>query len=226
MTPVAGLVFDMDGLLVDSEPLARQAMTRFLARYGREVDPAIQRQLLGRRLPDAIAIVRDGYGLEPPVEQLTEEYGALRLAAIRGNLRTMPGAVDLIEWGRAQGLRLGLATSALRPHADVSLGEVGLAGRFDAEATGSEVSRGKPAPDLFLLAAERIGCDPSACVVFEDAPNGVAAAAAAGMRSVYVPNDQSRDHALTVQPTVTLGSLEEAISWLQGEGLAPMPDAL
>lgn len=216
---VKALIFDMDGLLVDSEPLARNAMEAFLAGHGLQLRQEIQRQLLGRRLPEAVAIVKDGYGLPQPVEVLTAEYAAMRLDAIRGNLVTMPGVEALFAFGKAHHLPMALATSAMREHANVSLAEANLAGRFDAEVTGDEVHRGKPAPDLFLLAAERLGVDPAACVVFEDAPNGIAAARAAGMRAAAVPNDQNRQHPFTVAPDVFLQDLDAAIPWLQGLGL-------
>ena len=156
----------MDGLLVDSESLAEAAMTAFLRQYGHEPRADVGAQLLGRRLPEAMAIVREAYELALPVEDLIALYGEMRLAALRGNVRAMPGAAEIVAFGRAAGLRLALATSGHRSHADVSLGETGLAGLFDAEATGDDVTRGKPAPDLFLLAASRVGVEPAACVVF------------------------------------------------------------
>jgi HAD superfamily hydrolase (TIGR01509 family) len=209
----------MDGLLVDSEPLAEAAMTAFLQRYGHEPRAEVAVQLLGRRLPEALAIVREAYELELPIEELIAIYGEMRMAALRGNVRPMPGAAEIIAFGRASGLRLALATSGHRTHADLSLGETGLAGLFDAEATGDDVQRGKPAPDLFLLAAERVGIDPVACVVFEDAPLGVAAAVAAGTRAVAVPNEKSRDMPFPVAPEVSLPDLTAGIAWLREQGV-------
>ena len=222
---IRALIFDMDGLLVDSEPLAARAMDEFLTGHGLVRRDEVMVQLLGRRLPEAIAIVRDAYGLEHPMEALIEQYGEMRLAAVRGAVRLMPGAVEAIEFGRAAGLSIALATSGMRTHAAVSLAETGLRGMFDAEVTGDEVERGKPAPDLFLLAAERIGVEPAGCVVFEDAPNGVLAAQAAGMRVAAVP---AAGHATTFPkpPDVVLGSLLEAPAWLATLGvIAPAPPA-
>jgi HAD superfamily hydrolase (TIGR01509 family) len=217
--PILALIFDMDGLLVDSEPLAAAAMTAFLRRYGKEPRAEVGAQLLGRRLPEALAIVREAYELAVPVEELIAIYGEMRLAALRGNVRSMPGAAEVIAYGRSAGLRLALATSGQRAHADLSLGETGLAGLFDAEATGDEVERGKPAPDLFLLAAARVGVEPAACAVFEDAPLGVAAAVAAGMRAVAVPNAKSRDLPFPVAPEAVLPDLTAAIAWLRAQGV-------
>jgi HAD superfamily hydrolase (TIGR01509 family) len=216
---IRALIFDMDGLLVDSEPLAAQAMDTFLARHDLERREDVHRQLLGRRLPEAIAIVRESYRIEHPLEALVEQYGELRLAALRGSVRPLPGAREIIDFARAAGLKIALATSGMRAHAAVSLAETGLADLFDAEVTGDEVERGKPAPDLFLLAARRLGIPPEECVVFEDAPNGVIAAKAAGMRVAAVPAAESHTHHFPEAPDVILKSLLDAPSWLAGLGV-------
>jgi len=90
-----------------------------------------------------------------------------------------------------------------------------LKGYFDIEATGDEVERGKPAPDLFLLAAARLGVEPANALVFEDAPAGVAAAKAAGMSVIWVPNAHTRNLELAVAPDYTATSLFEALGWLE-----------
>jgi HAD superfamily hydrolase (TIGR01509 family) len=217
--PIEALIFDLDGLLVDSEPLAEIAMVEFLQRHGHVRRAEVMGKLLGRRLPEAIAIVADAYALPGPVDNLVREYDEMRLEALRGNIQPMPGARQIIEFGKQSGLKMALATSGRRSHADVSLGETGLAGSFDAEATGDDVERGKPEPDLFLLAAERIGVDPVRCVVLEDAQLGVAAAAAAGMRSICIPNAKSQMLQFPVEPTVTFPDLTAAIPWLQSHGV-------
>jgi HAD superfamily hydrolase (TIGR01509 family) len=217
---IRALIFDMDGLLVDSEPLAAKAMDTFLANYGLERREDVHRQLLGRRLPEAIAIVRDSYAMEHPLQTLIDEYGEMRVAALRGAVRPMPGARETIAFGRSAGLKIGLATSGMRAHAAISLDETGLTGLYDAEVTGDEVERGKPAPDLFLLAAERLGVIPQECIVFEDAPNGVIAARAAGMRVAAVP---ATGHQVNFpeEPDVILRSLLDAPRWLAEIGAVP-----
>jgi HAD superfamily hydrolase (TIGR01509 family) len=214
------LIFDMDGLLIDSEPVAARALAAFIESHGRAVRPGTMELTLGRRLPEAVAMIADAYGLVEDVAVLTDRYDRLRLAALRGNLRQMAGANDLLEFARAAGLRVGLATSSQRTHADLSLAETGLTGRFDAEATGDEVERGKPAPDLFLLVAGRLGEAPAACVVIEDAPAGLAAAAAAGMRRLWVPNDLTRGLTPPVAIDGAFADLKAVIPWLQAYGVA------
>ena len=213
--PVRALIFDMDGLLVDSEPLAERALVEFLRRRGREMHPDFMGETLGRRLPEAMALVAGRYDLSEPVDELARAYDALRLETLRGNLRPMPGAEALLAFARAAGLKLALATSSQRTHADASLAEVGLTGLFDAEATGDEVERGKPAPDIFLLAARRLGVAPETCAVLEDAPAGIAAARAAGMRALCVPNSKTRALDFPVAPDAIFPDLAAAIPWLR-----------
>ncbi len=217
--PIKALIFDMDGLLVDSEPFAEAAMRSFLARYGHELTEDVNARLLGRRVPEAIAFVTQRYGLVDDLAQLNRIYNAMRLAAIRGNLRPLPGGAELIAFGREHGLRLALATSNMREHVDLSLTETALAGLFDAEATGDEVQRGKPEPDIFLLAAQRLDVDPAECVVLEDSPAGITAAKAAGMFALWVPQGWAGGVAPPTPPDATLTDLFQAISWLQHRGV-------
>lgn len=222
--PVRALIFDMDGLLVDSEGLAAAAMDQLLDEYQLARNPEVHGKLLGRRLVEALAIVRDGYGMDIDVEVLIARYSVLRTEALRGSVQAMPGAHDIIERARLAGLPIALATSGMRVHADISLSETGLAGLFDSETTGDEVTRGKPAPDLFLLSAERLGIEPADAVVLEDSPLGVEAAKAAGMRVVAVLGHPGREVAFPVEPNAVVKDLEQAgdwlrLPWLEGESL-------
>jgi HAD superfamily hydrolase (TIGR01509 family) len=217
--PIAALVLDMDGLLVDSETVSGEALRLFLLGHGHEMLASTLEGALGRRLPEAVALMAEAYDLQGPLDELVVAYGAMRLEALRGNVVAMPGAVSLLDWAAANGLPRALATSSFRGHAEVSLAEAALQGRFDVEVTGDEVQLGKPAPDLFLLAAEKLGVPPETCVVFEDAPAGLEAAARAGMRRVWVPNAHTRHLAPPVPVDATLESLEDAIGWLKTQGV-------
>jgi len=214
--PIRALIFDMDGLLVDTEDLAAGALRQFLGDHGREMAGGTMERTLGRRLPEAIAIIKEQYGLDGEVEELTGQYDLLRLEALRGNVVPMRGAAGIIRWAREAGLRLALASSSKRTHVDLSLAESGLAGSFDAEACGDEVVHGKPAPDIFLLAARRVGADPGACVVLEDAPAGLAAGHAAGMRTIWVPNEKTRGLTPETPYTVRVEHLDDAREWVAG----------
>ena len=209
------LIFDLDGLLVDSEPLAAKAMDDFLTRHQLQRRPEIHAQMLGRRLPEAIAIVREGYELAQPLDELIDEYATMRLDALRGVVKALPGGREVIAWGREHGMKLGLASSGMRRHVDLSLAETGLAGSFDAEITGDDVTQGKPAPDLFLGAAAKLGAEPADCVVFEDAPAGVAAGKAAGMPVIAVPHVGTPRAHFEPAPDAFVASLHDAIPLLE-----------
>jgi HAD superfamily hydrolase (TIGR01509 family) len=217
--PIAALVLDMDGLLIDSETASGEAMRLFLRGHGHDMLPSTVEDALGRRLPEAIAVVAAAYDLQDPLDELVVAFGAMRLEALRGNVAPMPGAVALLDWAASKGLPRAVATSSFRGQAEVALTEAALMGRFDIEVTGDEVQFGKPAPDLFLLAAERLGVSPQSCIVFEDAPAGLEAAARAGMRRVWVPNAHSRHLVAPVEVHAKLESLADAIGWLEAQGV-------
>ncbi len=220
---VKALIFDMDGLLVDSEGLAAVAMDRLLESYGLHRNPEIHQRLLGRRLVEALAIARDEYVIGDDLDTLVSCYADLRTEALRGAVKPMPGAMEIVERARKAGLLVALATSGMRIHVDISLGETGLAGYFDTETTGDEVSRGKPAPDLFLLAAERTGVEPGEAIVLEDSPLGVEAARNAGMRVIGVLGHPERVATFPVAPDVLVTDLFEAASWLGLPALDTLP---
>ena len=113
--PIEALIFDLDGLLVDSEPLAEVAMADFLQSYGHVRRAEVMGKLLGRRLPEAVAIVAEAYDLPGPVENLVREYDSMRLDALRGRVQPMPGARKIIEFGKRAGLKMALATSGRLP---------------------------------------------------------------------------------------------------------------
>ena len=218
---IEALIFDMDGLLADSEPLAGETIVALFRRYGREVDLSAEegQRLVGMRMREILAAVAEIYGLVLPTDALAHEYEELRLTVLQGRLQPMPGAKQLIAFAREAGLPMALATSGVRRYADAVLAETGLAGSFAVEVTGEDVVRGKPAPDVFALTAMRLGVAPAGCVVFEDAPNGIAAAVAAGMRAVAVPNIYTRELAFPAAPEVVFPDLHAAILWLQAQGI-------
>lgn len=217
--PIEALIFDMDGTLVDSEPYAEQAWADFLRLHGHEFNDTVLGRMFGLRMIEGAAVVKEAYNLALSVEAIAEEQDALRLAALTGNLEPMPGTGAVLAFGREAGLKMALATSSLRHHADLTLAETNLAGLFDAEATGDEVENGKPAPDIFLLASERLGVAARRCVVFEDSPAGVASALAANMRCLWIPTPKTASLPVARTPTATLPDLGAAIPWLQAHGI-------
>lgn len=188
---IQAIIFDLDGLMVDSEPLAREAWRAFLARYGHALDEETFDAMLGLRLMDSSRLVKERFNLPLTVEQIAAGRSELFLASLTGNLRPMPGLVELVRAIDARGLRRAVATSSPGFYAPVALREIGMADGFVTIITGDMVARGKPAPDIYLAAAAALALPPRACLALEDSPNGVRAAKAAGMRCIAVPNELS-----------------------------------
>ena len=174
------IIWDCDGVLIDSEIISAQMLIEALAGFGVTIDRAfVVRHFLGRSYPVVLAEVRLRFGVDLP-ESFEGEYRARLLSAFEARLEVMPGAFDAL---RDCGVPWCVATSSSRPRAVRSLEITGLAPLVGGRLfTASEVTRGKPAPDLFLRAAEALGAaDPARVLVIEDSLNGIRAARAAGM---------------------------------------------
>ncbi len=179
MAKPALILFDCDGVLIDSEVISARMLIAELRGYGVEMDMGfVSRHFLGRSYPAVLAEVRSRWGVALP-DSFEAEYRARLLAAFERELTVMPGVAQMI-----QDLRMPycLATSSSPERLRHSLAVTQLAPLFEGcSFTASEVARGKPAPDLFLHAAAHMGVDPGACIVIEDSLNGVRAGLAAGM---------------------------------------------
>jgi HAD superfamily hydrolase (TIGR01509 family) len=185
--PVAAVVFDLDGVLIDSEPLWEEVRRVYVAEHGGRWRPDAQQRLMGMSTQEwATYLSRDlGVGLPPEVvaaevlQRMAERY------AQGPPLRE--GAVAAVERLAAR-WPLGLASSSSRQLIELVLEVSGLARRFSAVVSTEEVAHGKPAPDVYLEVAARLGAVPEACVAVEDSSNGVRSAAAAGMRVIAIPS--------------------------------------
>jgi HAD superfamily hydrolase (TIGR01509 family) len=184
--PTRAIIFDLDGLLVDSEPHWQVAETAFLEAHGRRYGPALARRYAGFRLRDVIGIMQRECGIPGDPSRLASDLLARLLSEYDRGLCARPGAdaaLRLLE-GRYS---LAIASSSPLEVIRFVTRKFGWEGSFEALCSGEEVPCGKPAPDVFLLAATRLGVPPEACCVFEDSPAGLRAARAAGMRCIAVP---------------------------------------
>jgi len=210
---VDAVLFDFDGLLANSEPLQKAAWCAYLAQHGYVLDEALVDRMFGLRLLESAMLVQQTLALPFPVEQIMADRDAIFLDSLPGVLEPMPHAHDAVAAVRARGLRTALATSGHARYIALALGELHLHAAFDAVVTGDTVAHGKPAPDIFLRAAALVGVEPGRCVVVEDAPHGIAAAKAANMLAVAVPNDLTRGLDFSAADVVC-SSLREFVRWL------------
>lgn len=178
------VIFDMDGVLVDSAAPHQESWRQLAARRSVSVDDATFKKTFGRTSRDIVKILFGEDLGDEQIAKLDEEKEAIYRDLVRGNVPAMQGTVAALKMLRSAQYGLAVATSGPKENVELVLSEAKLGDYFAAVVTGFDVKRGKPAPDCFLLAAERLGVDAHRCVVVEDAPVGVEAAIAAEMRVI------------------------------------------
>jgi len=206
---VAAVAFDLDGVLIDSEPVWEEVRRAYVDAAGGRWLPEAQRRLMGMSTPEWSAYLSRDLGVGRPPEVVAAEV--LERMAERYGQRPplLPGAVAAVE-RLAEHWPLGLASSSSRQLIELVLAASGLAGRFRVTVSTEEVPRGKPAPDAYLEVAARLGVDPAECAAVEDSSNGVRSAAAAGMRVIAIPARRyPLDDDAARAAAVVLGGLDE-----------------
>jgi len=182
-----GIIFDMDGVLVDSEPFIIKAATEALAEFGLKINPQDFHPFTGMGENRFIGGVAEKYNFPLDIQQAKKRTYDIYLEIIKGNLKPLPGASEFVAHCRKLGKKTAVASSADWRKVEGNLKSLNLpAESFDAVVAGEDVKNKKPSPDIFLLAAEKIGLDPKDCLVIEDAPSGVKAAKAAGAKCLAI----------------------------------------
>lgn len=214
------LIFDLDGLMLDTEPLYQEAWRRAARELGFELDRRLYRSLIGRNSRDSIARLKerwgDGFSEEEFKELWTGEWNRL----IDGHgIPCKPGLDELLAWADDSEIRRGVATSSARALAERNLSAAGLAERFEVLVPGDEVTEGKPAPEIYRTAARALEVGPEETIALEDSNPGVHAAARAGCTVLMVPDQvpptrEARDAADGV-----FRSLHEVRTFLTDNGI-------
>jgi HAD superfamily hydrolase (TIGR01509 family) len=182
------VVFDLDGVLWDGEPLYHEAFNVVLKPFGHSIaltDPDYV-QIIGKSVEAAWEWMRDRFALKDPPASFYRAYNAAVMDLMKEPRDPLPGVRELLAELKVRRIPVGLASASLRNWVDATLAGLGLNGDFATTVTASEVERSKPAPDLYLAAAQRIGVPPQDCLAFEDTPSGIASAKGAGMFAVQV----------------------------------------
>lgn len=193
LTRFDAVIFDMDGVLVDGEPLHFQAVNQLLADEGVSISLDQYKPYMGTKSGWS-ELIRD-FGLKGDYTEYSSRYLPLLIQQYREKSVALPGAVDLVARLRGR-LPLVLCSSSILPWVEAALAKIGLLESFDEIVSGSDVRVGKPAPDIYLLAAARAGFAPERCLAIEDAPAGIESATAAGMTCWAVRTEYTRGLAL------------------------------
>jgi HAD superfamily hydrolase (TIGR01509 family) len=184
---VEAVVFDMDGVLIDSEEVWDEARHALATERGYDWPESAQRDMMGMSSTEWSRYMHEQVGVPEPPEKISAEVVHRLEDLYRKHLPLLNGAVETVE--RMGGsYRLGLASSSNRPIIDLVLDLAGIAGRFEATVSSEEVERGKPSPDVYLEVLSRMGVSPERAAAIEDSTNGILSAHAAGVRVIAVPN--------------------------------------
>lgn len=183
------VIWDMDGLIFDTERMRVDAWEQVCKNHGYAFDRSVLLGCIGKNVPDSDALIREGFGKDFPVEKFRIEKNALVAAEIqKSGLPVKEGIREALEWLDTRGVRSALASSSERETILSFLEKAALTTSFSVIVGGDDVKRGKPHPDVFLTAAEKLGVPPAQCIVFEDSLNGLKAGHAAGMQVVMIPD--------------------------------------
>ena len=213
------VVFDMDGLMLDSERAINDCMAQVASELGHDLPASLWLQMIGGGDGLCRRLLAERIGDAATVELLDRAQLAYDAIADAG-IDHRPGIVELLDWLVARGIPRAVATSTRRPLALRKLAAAGLSPYFDAICTSSDVAAPKPAPDVYLLAASKLGVDPARCLVLEDSPTGVRAALAAGMTPIQVPDMLVPDDAARALGHRIVASLGDAQRLLEARLVA------
>ena len=188
------VVFDLDGLMFNTEELYQEVGAELLRRRGYEFTPALLDQMMGRPSAIALQIMIDTHALKATVGELLAETDEIFPGILKERLAPMPGLVELLAALEENNIPKGIATSSRRSFVEHVLGVFQFAPRFTPILTSEDITHGKPHPEIYLKAAEKLALPPSEILVLEDSQNGCKAAVASGAVTVAVPGDHSRRH--------------------------------
>ena len=186
---IEAVVFDLDGVLIDSEPVWERVRRGLVAAHGGHWAQDAQRKLMGMSTPEWARYLSEDLGVGLPADQVAAEVIEQMAASYREHLPLLPGAADAVR-RLAACWPLGLASSAPAALIDTVLEAAGLRPYFRVAMSTEQVAHGKPAPDIYVAVAGRLGFPPPACAAVEDSSNGLRSAAAAGLRVIAIPRPQ------------------------------------
>jgi beta-phosphoglucomutase len=207
----AAVVFDMDGLMLDTEPLYKLAWQGASAELGYPLEDRFYARFVGRSTTDCESLLMTQFGSGFPLDDFRGRWPQWwRAEVVARGIQPKPGLQELLTFLQERRLPMAVATSSETDYATFSLRHAGLEGRFEIVVTGEQVSCGKPAPDIYLEAARRLQVNPADCIALEDSEAGTLAATRAGMRALLIPDGSPPSDAAVRAAFRVLASLRDA----------------
>ncbi len=193
MGRIEAAIFDMDGLMADTEGLYYQAESRVARRYGKSFSVELMQKMMGHRAVQSIQIMMEHLGIRGSVEEIIALRDRFYKELLVSGVKPMRGLLDLLDWLETNGYRKAVATSSKPEFKDIIFDHLNLHNRFEVVVTGDEISEGKPSPEAYQLVLHRMDLSPQECIVLEDSPPGLKAAKAAGCFCIIIPNRYTED---------------------------------
>jgi HAD superfamily hydrolase (TIGR01509 family) len=208
--PLDAVIFDLDGLLLDSECVYERITREALNAMGFPMPASLYARMIGLPGPDCDVLLRETLGPDFSSDQFIKHFRALAEPHFAAGVPLKTGALEILDELDAHGVAKAIATSSSRQGVEIKLRGAGLSRRFEVIATATDVPRGKPHPDVFLEAARALGVQAAQCVALEDSHNGVRAAHAAGMAPIMVPDLLEPDTKIAALCVAVAQDLHEA----------------
>jgi HAD superfamily hydrolase (TIGR01509 family) len=210
---IKAVIFDMDGLMIDSEPLQSKSIEKILKEYG--VDPDYDElglvQIIGITAKENFRILKDKHRINEDIDILVDKKQNAYLEILKENLVSMPGLVELLNLLKEKGIKMGVASSSKLDHIELVLSGLGIRDYFEIVVSGELLEKSKPHPEIYLTAAKQLGVGPKEAIALEDAEMGVISASSAGIKVIAVPNSSTKKQNFS-KAILIVSSLED-INW-------------
>lgn len=207
---IKAVIFDMDGLMIETEHLQSKSFEHVLKKYG--ANPEFNEdgviQTVGVTAKDNLIRLKEKHNINESIENLLGQKRKVYKELLLENIYPKKGLLTLLKKLKEGNFKLAVASSSSREHINLVLSGLGIKEKFDVIVSGEEIKKGKPHPDIFLIAADKLNTEPINCLVLEDAQSGVEAGKAANMKVIAIPNQYTRSHDFT-KADVIISSLEE-----------------
>lgn len=188
---IEAVIFDLDGTLADSMWMWADIDREYLSRFALEEKPELMGEIAGMNMVETAVFFKKHFHIPDSIDKIIADWIDMSLDKYKHEVSLKPYAAELLKFLKANGIKTAIASSNAIEMIRACLKSNGVEDMFDAVVSASEVEHGKPAPDVYLLAAERIGAEPAKCLVFEDIPAGLRAGKAAGMKTIGVSDKYS-----------------------------------